>query len=163
MNEEIINLILVFLREFGIEVTEKVKEFVEVAYPIAIKQVYVELVSDFIGVLFGGTIILFSLLILVYFYKKRKILVSNKNNLEDEYKKEINSNENECKLQNYKNYSKLDDKLTNINAYILVSILSSVAFFSIFLIPLIRIIQHLLNPNWYAAEMIFEMIKNKGF
>lgn len=156
-NKETIKIIINFLRQFGIEITEKVIELVQVSYPIVVKQVYAELVNDFISIIFLMGIATISLFVALYFYFNKKSLIKKQTTLKNMLKKEGEI------IETNSTVLKLESAIENRNIYILICLCINVLLFLMSLPQIAIIIQTLVNPEWYATKMVVELIQNKGF
>jgi cbb3-type cytochrome oxidase subunit 1 len=128
MKEQTVKTIINFLDQLGLEVTSKVEQLVEVSYPIIIKQVYVEVFSEFTFVIFG--------LLLGYISFK--------------WFKYVNK-----KIENQTHYDDWGVGHVGTGVGIITSALFIIGGMN-------GVIIRLINPQWYAAKLIFELIKNGG-
>lgn len=159
ITKEAVNIVLAFLRESGVKITEKIMELVETVYPVVIKQVYVEIVDDVLFVIGSSIFILILLATAYYYFKKNKKLKKEQDNLA----KRLKSEDENVTLFFNDEYESLSSDISKSNGWSIISFLFAIVLFLGQLEPLSEIIKRLINPNWYAAKMIFEMIQNKGF
>lgn len=134
MNEETARIIIEILKQLGVEISDKVNAMVEISWPVIVRQVYMETIG------YGFVFIALVAISAVAFYYFRK---QGKN------KKKYLESGGRVYTSQYQEYDEIET----------FTLVVSMVFAVGSLFPLHSIIVRLINPLWYAAELIKEVIK----
>lgn len=138
MNEQTAEMIINFLKQLGIQITAKVEQLVEISYPVVLKQVYVDLIGD-VALIIALLLISLVLFLVARFYRKQINIIDENGDNEYYTYSEKQNMYNEVKISCY---------------------IGSFIFFVVSLFPTSTVLKVLVNPQWYTAKKIFDIIQS---